>query len=120
MTIHHTQSGSIELLDQWGHGKNPRRDWTRVPAVLTVQDEDGHLEAWRVEGAMRDAAIALADRQRQKRRSGPVAAILTGTTLYFEQLKLDSPGIEEIRDADGDVVDIRYNPERIPYCVAII
>lgn len=119
MAFHLTQSGSIELLDQWGNGKNPRRDWARVPAVLTVHDEDGHLEAWRVEGTMRDAALALADRQSQKRRSGPVAALLSGTTLYFEGLDLDSPGIEEICDADGDVVDVRYNPERIPDCVAI-
>lgn len=57
--IHQTKSGSAEFLERWGHGKNATRDYNRMPGVLTTLDDDGHLEAWRVTGTMRDAAVVV-------------------------------------------------------------
>lgn len=57
--IHFTPSGSCELLDSWGHGRAARGDWRRAPAVLIFDDGDGHYDAWRICGNMKEAARKL-------------------------------------------------------------
>lgn len=51
--IHGTKSGTVEFFERYGRGK---KNYAQMPAVLTAQADDGHIEAWRVDGSMRDAA----------------------------------------------------------------
>jgi hypothetical protein len=65
MTVHRTETGLVELIATWGHGRacpiSPSR-----PAVLTTDDGDGHLQAWRWTGKLNDALVTLANLERLK------------------------------------------------------
>ena len=61
MTIHKTASGYIERLATGGHGKPFNfAAWSRRPATLTTDDDDGHYEAWSFTGKKADAVQTLA------------------------------------------------------------
>ena len=55
-TIHRTASGSVTLVETWGHGTRVSRDYDTAPCFITSDDGDGHYSAWRVTGKTRDAA----------------------------------------------------------------
>ena len=78
--IHATKSGSVEFLERYGNGKNPSKNYAQMPGVLTAQDDDGHIEAWRVDGSMRDAAEVVG---RFFRLDGKVA-VYQGTSVWVE------------------------------------
>jgi len=58
-TTHRTETGSVRLVDSWGHGRAPRANWIATPAVITTDDDDGHYEAWVYTGRFRDAARVI-------------------------------------------------------------
>lgn len=60
MTIHRTDDGFIQLMDQWGHGRAARHDWRFVPAVIVADDGDGHYDAWKYDGSFAAAARKIA------------------------------------------------------------
>ena len=81
MTIHQTKTGSIELIDQYGHGKAARGDWRNAPAVLVFDDNDGHYDAWKVEGSMEDAADKIAE---FFECNGVNVVVFDGSRVYVE------------------------------------
>ena len=40
MTFYKTKSGSVELIDSYGHGKSERGNWSAAPATLICDDAD--------------------------------------------------------------------------------
>lgn len=115
MAHHRTDSGSIDLVDSWGHGRAPQRDWTAVPNILTYEDDDGHHSAWRVTGSMRDAARVVADFDLRKKSEPAVAS------LYGRSCRLEMPPdgfYEHIVDDDGELVETKAHPENFPDVVA--
>ena len=57
---HKTKSGSVELIDTYGHGKNAKGNWSAAPATLICDDGDGHYDVWKFTGKLDDAAKAVA------------------------------------------------------------
>jgi len=57
---HHTQTGTVELIDEWGHGKPANGSWADAVAVFITDDGDGHYEAWRWSGQIEDAHNVVA------------------------------------------------------------
>ena len=55
-SMHRTASGSVTLVETWGHGTNATSDYHGAPCSITSDDGDGHYSAWRVTGKTRDAA----------------------------------------------------------------
>jgi len=58
---HKTQTGTVELIDTYGHGKPANGSWANAPAVFTTDDGDGHYEAWRFTGRLADAHNIVAN-----------------------------------------------------------
>lgn len=113
MTIHRTDSGYIELLDTWGHGRAPNGDWYNRPATLIADDGDGHYEAWAYEGAKADAAMALAMRERDF--DEPVLWVLEGNSVTPLRRPDWADGVEENRlDDDGELIEVIFHPDRHP------
>lgn len=109
MTIHLTNSGHVELLDQWGHGRAAKGDWARKPATLIFDDNDGHYDAWSFTGDKRDAAQTLA-RLDSQRHSSHAFFLLEGSTVRVvsdgssEADEISRLG--EVLDEDGELVEI--------------
>lgn len=82
MTFHTTPTGHIELLDQWGHGKAARGDWSSRPATIVVADHDGHYTAWAYTGRLLDAATTAA---RFDLPDDGYVAIRCGTRITIER-----------------------------------
>lgn len=57
---HRTQTGTVELIDEWGHGKPESGNWDIAPAVFKADDGDGHYSAWRWSGKIEDAHDVVA------------------------------------------------------------
>lgn len=85
MSYHETSTGHIEIVDQWGHGKAPKRNWSSRPATLVVDDGDGHYTAWAFTGNRRDAAVTAArfDLRAEK------IAVLSGAGVTIENPPAD-------------------------------
>lgn len=83
MAIHRTESGFVELLSSWGHGRgipgNPRR-----PATLITDDGDGHYQQWGYTGRLADALLTLARLERSI-RAGDHVAVRYGHGYYVER-----------------------------------
>jgi hypothetical protein len=60
MTFHITKSGSVELIDSYGHGKSESGNWHSAPATLICDDGDGHYDTWKFTGKLDDAVEAIA------------------------------------------------------------
>lgn len=59
--LHKTQTGIVELIDTYGHGKPANGNWANAPAVFTTDNGDGHYEAWRFTGRLEDAHNVVAN-----------------------------------------------------------
>lgn len=118
MAFHITKSGSMELVDKWGHGKAARADWRNTPCTLVVDDGDGHYDAWKVEGAMLDAAHKACE---WAGGNDSRVAIYGNGSLHFES-RYDWPeGFEiEILDEDGDVIYTSYDFSKYPGAIALV
>ena len=60
MTFYKTKSGSVELIDSYGHGNSERGNWSAAPATLICDDADGHYDVWKFTGKLNDAVQAVA------------------------------------------------------------
>lgn len=60
MTVHTHASGIATLLGSGGHGKAAAADYDFMPATIVTDDDDGHYDAWKVTGKMKDAAEKIA------------------------------------------------------------
>lgn len=58
MATHLTQSGSITLVNQYGHGKG--RPIELDEEVITAYDDDGHYDQWTYTGDKMDALKNIA------------------------------------------------------------
>jgi len=113
MTYHSNDKASIELLDQWGHGKGPRGDWTARPATLIADDGDGHYDAWAYTGDKREAAMIIAG---FFKAGCDVQLIVLEDTRVFPVDRHDwSEGVETVESADaGAPLQYHYNPAAHP------
>lgn len=114
MTYHTTKTGSIELLDSWGHGRAAKGDWGRRPATLIADDGDGHFDAWSYTGDRNDAATTIAGffKTGQDAR----LAVLEGDTVYLLDRRQWNEGVEIVTETDeyGDPACWDYHPEAHP------
>ena len=117
MATHQTQSGYVELLGSWGHGRSPDKDYRRMPAVLTDDDGDGHYSAWKVTGSMRDAAAVVG--RFLLRNDGLRIAIFTGSTVWAENTP-DDFWLDAATGAPvtAETLDMRPNLAAYAECVA--
>jgi hypothetical protein len=102
MTYHLTQSGHVELLDSWGHGKGPRCQWHHAVAVVVVDDGDGHEDAWKFSGKRAHALNKLAEFWCEKQG----VAVIEGNRLTLEQ----APDDLWVEDDNGD-----FHPDTAKY-----
>lgn len=72
MVMHHTKSGAVMLVYQWGHGKGTMPN-PRIPATLIIDDGDGYFQQWRYTGKMADALECLASLERSVQNGSRVA-----------------------------------------------
>jgi hypothetical protein len=106
MAYHRTASGAIDLVDEWGHGRNARGDWSFAPATIVVDDGDGHYSAWRYTGRKRDAIATAA---RFLRAPDPMVIVCFGNDVYPVGRADWVDGVDELTD-----YEYRYHPHRQP------
>lgn len=113
MTIHQHESGIIEMLDQWGHGRAPHGDWNNRPATLIYDDDDGHFTAWNYTGHIRDAAMKIASLGREF--GDTVVWVLDGNRVRPARRDEWADGVEVIvKDDDGEPLEYEFFPEKQP------
>ncbi len=89
MSYHLTESGHVELLGSWGHGRSCNINLRR-PCLIVTDDGDGHFEAWIHTGKRQDALLALA--RLEKLHNGNV--VVQDATGYSVQSAPDDFWIE--------------------------
>lgn len=96
MAMHKTESGYAELVESWRDGRQPSRNYASMPAVIISDNGDGENSAWKITGAMFDAArvigaleIATADK---------IARFIDGNRITCESVPKDF----WIEDEDGN------------------
>jgi hypothetical protein len=92
---HKTDSGYVELVASWGHGKGAR--YNTRPCHIITNDDDGHYDLWRVTGKMKDAAYKIASLMRCQDRiityeSGYLTAESTPDDFWNDELE---PNLEK-------------------------
>ena len=113
MTFHKTKSGSVELIDSYGHGKSARGNWASAPATLICDDGDGHYDVWKYSGKLDDAVET-------------VAKFYTGNDgLYIVEHitrgRLDTVPVPDdfwIEDSSDSWSDVKPNLDKYPHTVA--
>lgn len=114
MSYHRTDSGHIEIIDQWGHGKAPSHSWAYVPAVITIEDGDGHYTAWKYSGSRQDAAFKAACLEAN---DGGDSKLWVIDDSHISPLdRSEWPEGVEITDLDedGEPETIDYHPKACP------
>lgn len=116
MTIHQTDTGFIELIDRYGHGKPAKNNAANAPAHLTVE-YDGWTTVWKYTGERRDAAITAAAFDLPD--NGTVIGVLDGNRVTFENTPDDFWIDADTRQpATDDTVSIDPDLEKYPRAVA--
>jgi hypothetical protein len=85
MTCHLTQTGYIEFLDEWGHGKRARHDWSKTVAVVITDNGDDRYQAWKYSGKRVDAMSKLSEFWME--RQG--VSVMEGMYLTLEEAPSD-------------------------------
>ena len=111
MSFHKTQTGLVELLSTWGHGKgvggNPWR-----PATLITDDGDGHYQQWKFTGKLFDALVTLAQLEPRIQGHGGFVARVDGNGYVVEP----APDDFWVEQENGDFVpNLAAYPDVIAY-----
>lgn len=120
MTYHRTNSGHIELMAEWGHGKV--RPDLPSKGVIIVDDNDGHYAAWKYEGDAREAALKIAGFLDQMRmRDETWLLTFDGELIEWVHRDYWADGVETVEvDEDGEPSRYYYHPEVHPNGLCVV
>ena len=118
-SIHRTASGSVSLVETWGHGVQASSDYHIAPwpCFITSDDGDGHYSAWRITGKMRDAAKVVGRLELGDRRDSPDVAVFHNRHVSIE--RAPEGFWINVMDDDGDLIETKAaDPALFPAVVA--
>ena len=116
-SIHRTASGSVTLVETWGHGTRVSRDYDTAPCFITSDDGDGHYSAWRITGKTRDAAEVVGRLELGDRRDSPDVAVFQNRHVSVE--RAPEGFWIDVLDDDGELLETKSaDPALFPAVVA--
>ena len=104
-SMHRTASGSVTLVETWGHGINATSDDHGAPCSITSDDGDGHYSAWRVTGKMRDAAEVVGRLELGAHENDGMVAVFQNRHVSVE--RAPEGFWIDVLDDDGEILETK-------------